>query len=325
MTDEPLVPARLRPAKEKQNNDTKADERGDSKLNAAGKPSHWDDKKTSYAGRRSRRNSTSDDSQLTIENFGGSQDHLNFIERNPDKDFAIHVGKKISQTYEPIESNLPIRSTLKDSRSNIHIGYDSDSEKQDKEKESLKLTRQLSSDAISLNKILHSKQMNNISDRVDGDVTNKLSSFADISKQNAIADPYRTQSVYLHEDSENIIPSTSNVVSKPAPKPVLEKKTTFATLPNTTTWQQQSSNLHQQQIDSNHIGQENNIGQHLMSSQLNDIRMKLEEKRKHIENEKKKIELVVNKQRQKVGKAAFLQAINKVRIVFAIALFCKLF
>lgn len=70
--EEPLLPARLRPAKEKSNNDTKADERGDGRPStAAGKPSNWEEtRKTTYAGRRSRRNSTSDDSQLTIENFG---------------------------------------------------------------------------------------------------------------------------------------------------------------------------------------------------------------------------------------------------------------
>lgn len=41
--------------------------------------------------------------------------------------------------------------------------------------------------------------------------------------------------------------------------------------------------------------------------------MKLEERRRHIEQEKRKMELAFNRQQQKVGKAAFLQAINKVR------------
>lgn len=58
---------------------------------AAGKPSNWEEnKRSSYSGRRSRRNSISEDSQLTIENFGGSQDNLNFIGRNPDKDVCIY-------------------------------------------------------------------------------------------------------------------------------------------------------------------------------------------------------------------------------------------
>lgn len=34
--------------------------------------------------------------QLTVENFGGSQDNLHFIGRNPDKEPAIHVGRKDS-------------------------------------------------------------------------------------------------------------------------------------------------------------------------------------------------------------------------------------
>lgn len=40
--------------------------------------------------------------------------------------------------------------------------------------------------------------------------------------------------------------------------------------------------------------------------------MKLEEKRRQIEQEKRKMEVALNRQQQKVGKAAFLQAINKV-------------
>jgi calmodulin-regulated spectrin-associated protein len=84
--DEPLIPGRLKVNKEKQNNDSKADERGEV---AAGRPSNWEEnRKSTFAGRRSRRNSTSDDSQLTIENFGGSQDNLNFIGRNPDKEVS---------------------------------------------------------------------------------------------------------------------------------------------------------------------------------------------------------------------------------------------
>ena len=85
--DEPLIPGRLKVNKEKQNNDSKADERGEI---AAGRPSNWEEnRKSTFAGRRSRRNSTSDDSQLTIENFGGSQDNLNFIGRNPDKEVSV--------------------------------------------------------------------------------------------------------------------------------------------------------------------------------------------------------------------------------------------
>lgn len=45
-------------------------------------------------------------------------------------------------------------------------------------------------------------------------------------------------------------------------------------------------------------------------SKLSAVRLKLEEKRRSIEKEKRKIETQMAKQIQKVGKAAFLQAIN---------------
>lgn len=48
------------------------------------------------------------------------------------------------------------------------------------------------------------------------------------------------------------------------------------------------------------------------ASKLSTIRMKLEEKRRHIEQEKRKMEIALSRHQEKVGKAAFLQAINKV-------------
>lgn len=43
--------------------------------------------------------------------------------------------------------------------------------------------------------------------------------------------------------------------------------------------------------------------------------MKLEEKRRQIEQDKRKMEVNMNRHQQKVGKAAFLQAINKVGVL----------
>lgn len=51
----------------------------------------------------------------------------------------------------------------------------------------------------------------------------------------------------------------------------------------------------------------------LDASKLSSVRMKLEEKRRQIEMEKRKLELALSRQQQKVGQAAFLQTINKVR------------
>lgn len=85
--------SRVAAIKERFNMDTKAEERGEDRPSSAssgpaGVPSNWEDRKsgTSYAGRRSRRNSVTDDSHLTIENFGGSQDNLSMFSRNPDKE-----------------------------------------------------------------------------------------------------------------------------------------------------------------------------------------------------------------------------------------------
>lgn len=118
------------------------------------------------------------------------------------------------------------------------------------------------------------------------------------------------QLVYMQHDREDL-PSKSSFLNKNTTNGNIEKKTTtFATLPNTTTWQQQSTNS--QQTLENNTTEETNGSNHMISSQLNDIRMKLEEKRRHIETEKRRMEVIMSKQRQKVGKAAFLQAVTKV-------------
>lgn len=310
--DEPLIPARLKPNKEKQNNDSKADERGEI---AAGKPSNWDEnRKSTFAGRRSRRNSMTDDSQLTIENFGGSQENLNFIGRNPDKEVGAHVGRKISAPSFPIE-NPAVRSSLQDARGSIQLGYDNGCEKQDNDTEKLKLKRQLSSDDISLRKLNQDK----LSDLIDTEAVNRMS-FADLKQQKFSGGGI--QFVYMN-DREECGPQKSSFLNKNISSTNGEKKTTFATLPNTTTWQQQSTNHHNllhQDSENDTLNPSN-----AMNSQLNDIRMKLEEKRRHIESEKRRMELAMNKQRQKVGQAAFLQAVAKVCFEIDCILFCFIF
>jgi calmodulin-regulated spectrin-associated protein len=49
-----------------------------------------------------------------------------------------------------------------------------------------------------------------------------------------------------------------------------------------------------------------------MAAQLNNIRLKLEEKRRRIEHEKQRMELAVTRQRQHLGQQAFLQAVTRV-------------
>ncbi|XP_076270911.1 calmodulin-regulated spectrin-associated protein patronin isoform X4 [Rhynchophorus ferrugineus] len=306
VSEEPLIPARLKVSKEKQNNDSKADERGEI---AAGKPSNWDEhRKTSFAGRRSRRNSMTDDSQLTIENFGGSQDNINFIGRNPDKEMTVHVGRKISAPNFPVAvENTPVRSTLQDARGSFQLGYDNGcEEKQDDGSEKVKFRRQMSSGDITL-KNSSDKEVT-LKDLVDGDAGNRMS-FADLGKQKIIGENKGIHLVYMNDREEH--PSKSSFLNKLSSTNGSEKKTSFAALPNTTTWQQQVNNIQSQESTSN--GAETTGTGNVMSSELNDIRLRLEEKRRHIESEKRRMEVAMNKQRQKVGKAAFLQAVAKGR------------
>jgi hypothetical protein len=101
------------------------------------------------AGRRSRRNSFSEDSQLTIENFGGSQDQLNMIGQTIDRRFQDRERKISNASSAAIEPTLPARSSLADARGSIQIGYDSDGEKEDKETEKPQLKRQNSNTSSS--------------------------------------------------------------------------------------------------------------------------------------------------------------------------------
>lgn len=224
------------------------------------------------------------------------------------------MGRKISAPAMTME-NPAIRSTLQDAKGSFQIGYDNGYEKMDNGSEKLKLKRQLSSDDIALSSALKSQNKENIiGDLVDGEV-NSRTSFADVNKQK---DQKNIQLVYMQHDKDEI-PSKSSFLNKVSSTNGEKKTTTFATLPNTTTWQQQSSNSQQQSTDSN--ATEDTPSNHTMNSQLNDIRLKLEEKRRHIESEKRKMEMAMNKQRQKVGKAAFLQAVVKVRILSVFLLF----
>ena len=211
---------------------------------------------------------------------------------------GVHVGRKISAPSFPTE-NPAVRSSIQDARGSIQLGYDNGCEKNDDETEKFKLKRQLSSDDISLRNILSNKE-NIMKDVVDAELSNRMS-FAELNKK--AGDHRAIQLVYMqHEKEEYKKPPSTN--GNP------EKKTSFAALPNTTTWQQQSSNV--QQVGETNGGPETGSGTAVNAAQLNDVRLKLEEKRRLIESEKRRMELAMSKQRQKVGKAAFLQAVARV-------------
>lgn len=230
----------------------------------------------------------------------------------------MHVGRKISAPSFPVAVDNPaVRSSLQDARGSIQLGYDDSNgcEKQDNGTEKItRLKRQLSSDDISLKTLAGGANKENIMrDLVDGEVNNRMS-FADLSKQKMLGENRGIQLVYMNDKED--VPAKSSFLNKLGnTNGNTEKKTSFAALPNnTTTWQQQSthSQQHEGQAEENGSGG----GNAMNSTQLNDIRMKLEEKRRHIEGEKRRMELAMSKQREKVGKAAFLQAVAKVGVLW---------
>ncbi|XP_011256822.1 patronin isoform X3 [Camponotus floridanus] len=287
-----------------------ADDKSVARTEAAGRPSNWEDqRRSSYAGRRSRRNSITDDSQLTIENFGGSQDNLHNFGRNPDKEVGVHIGKR--STTEP---TLPARSSVQDVYGSgvQHIIADNGYNGSNGGEEPPRLRRQASNsslDNVALRQILHSSAENDGggTDNGDGgDAVTKLASFANLNRQSSEKGINFT---YMEQERQDDVKQLNKRHGQSNGNG--EKKTTFATLPNTTTWQQQS-NQQSQQMEQHSVDE--NGGNTIMASQLNNIRLKLEEKRRHIENEKRKMEVVMSKQRQKVGKAAFLQAVTKGKV-----------
>lgn len=118
--------------------------------------------------------------------------------------------------------------------------------------------------------------------------------------------------VYMNHERDGYEKDKHNSPSTPVKKIEGEsKRTTFAALPNTTTWQQQhavSSNF--PQTDSGHETPTEPVDT-MLNAQLCNIKLKLEEKKRKIELKKKRMELLWKKQRQKLGKAAFLQAVSK--------------
>lgn len=270
-----------------------ADDKSVARTEAAGRPSNWEEqRRSSYAGRRSRRNSITDDSQLTIENFGGSQvrrqgratyrfyliarrreesaregclketssmitvisfiqDNLHNFGRNPDKEVGAHIGKR--STAEP---TLPARSSVQDVYGSgvQHIIADNGYNGSNGGEEPPRLRRQASNsslDNVALRQILHSSAENDGggADNGDGgDAVTKLASFANLNRQSSEKGINFTYMEQERQDDVKLLNKRHGQSNGNG-----EKKTTFATLPNTTTWQQQSSQQ-SQQMEQHSIG-----------------------------------------------------------------------
>lgn len=135
-----------------------------------------------------------DDSQLTIENFGGSQDHLNLIGRLDKEQHQQHLyqREKVAVTTMA-EPAVAIRSSLQDARSSLQFGYEVDQQPEKQDRETEKLGSSSSGAALA-----------------------------------------RHASVESAEDELVVVAN--------------KKTTTFAALPNTTTWQKQSEHTHKHEM-----------------------------------------------------------------------------
>lgn len=257
-------------AKEKLNMDSKEEELGERSrglgrrgsfnnshpdLPAAGMPSRYEERP--HGRSRSRRNSISaEDSQLTIENFGGSQDNLSYISRNPDKEPFVHSGRRESSNLEGTLSRESREGSMRpESRSSrersverrldLHRGSteELDNRYVDKlEREALEREKRDSSTYASKEKLVVRDQRKSTIEIVDSgsesDISSerdkqmvKATSFAELSKLKEQL-PGGINIIYMQSDKDD----TSKRSSKGS-----EKKTTFAALPNQTTWKQQQT------------------------------------------------------------------------------------
>ncbi|XP_067628269.1 patronin isoform X5 [Eurosta solidaginis] len=269
---EPLVPARLRQAKEKSNNETKADERGD--YVPAGRPSNWEqNRRPSYAGRRSRRNSSSEDSQLTIENFGGSQDQLNAVGRF-ERERERERERKLSNVN--VEPAVAVRSSIADARGTLQLGYDTDSgsEKQDRETEKFLMKRHASTDNVNMN--ASNTQLNSNLSTVSSPIPTTRRQHP-IEKDN-MEDQYAERKDSSTNDYDHTLTRRSTQSSGSS---------------KVEAWN--NSKIVPDPYDDDLRTLEN-------ASKLSNIRMKLEEKRLRIEQDKRRIEMALLRHQEKLAR-----------------------
>ncbi|XP_052839254.1 patronin isoform X39 [Drosophila gunungcola] len=221
-------------------------------------------------GRRSRRNSSSEDSQLTIENFGGSQDQLNTLGR-----YERDRERKLSNTSVggfPVEPAVAVRSSIADARGTLQLGYDTDSgsEKQDRETEKYSMRRQVSVDNVPT---VSSHNLSNAGSPLP----------MARHKQHSSDKDYGSNSGMTMPDTFNDSRSTSGYDPESTP---VRKSSTSSMPASPAAWQ----------LD---VVGDDDMRSLENASKLSTIRMKLEEKRRRIEQDKRKIEMALLRHQEK--------------------------
>lgn len=186
------------------------------------------------------------------------QDNLHNFGRNPDKEVGAHIGKR--STTEP---TLPARSSVQDVYGSgvQHIIADNGYGGEEPPRLLRRQASNSSLDNVALRQIIHSSAENDGGSGGGGgadvgESVAKLASFANLGKQNSekgINFTYMEQERQDHHDHVAVKPGKKHGHSNGNGS--AEKKiTTFATLPNTTTWQQQSSQQ-SQQMEQHSVGE----------------------------------------------------------------------
>lgn len=195
------------------------------KLPPAGMPSRFENRPQGRS--RSRRNSISaEESQLTVENFGGSQDNLNeYISRNTDKE-PLHSGRKdSSDRNRSSQHHIDNRVIDKLEREAI--------EREKREFMFGSKNAIFAEDPPSYDPppVPHLADSGSDSDRSsDREKLSKATSFAELSKIKEQLPSSGINIIYMQGEKDDPKSSCKGV----------DKKTSFAALPNQTTWKQQS-------------------------------------------------------------------------------------
>ena len=233
------------------------------KVAPAGLPTRIDERPKGRS--RSRRNSiNAEESQLTIENFGGSQDNLNYISRNPDKEPFIHTGRRDSGVVRDVQGRESRESSMqpeyrkgseRGSRIDLHrTSLDNlDNRVIDKlEREALEREKRemshYSSKELLMMKEGHKVHLDQNDSGSESDLSydrekqlSKATSFAELSKlKEQIPLQGGINIIYMQSDKDEAGHKSAKNRGK--------KTTTFAALPNQTTWKQQ---IAQTQSDDN--------------------------------------------------------------------------
>ncbi|XP_067142447.1 LOW QUALITY PROTEIN: patronin [Centruroides vittatus] len=276
---EPLLPTHIKKLKEKNNHDTKRQERGEDYIRPSEVDFRTDDRNTDIKHQDSELNNQGEIDEHEDENL-----YEEIIQRSEDDDGDdVQVKAGLQDYYSQLGTEYPKENDIYEviphqkSWHDKRVITDINDSVYDKEKAVLEIA----------------DPYDNLYEEVKN-LKGLTTSFADLCKlkkspSNAINIVYMQTN---NMNSNNKPPAKSNPLGSDSAEKNQDE--------------QDSSNKSNSYSRSNVAESDASI-----QSQMYNIRLKLEERRKKIEKEKKRIENIWRHQRQRLGKAAFLQAVTK--------------